>query len=400
MNPVSQLRLGDWLHEIIRGVVSRPARVALTIAGTVMGTATLVAVLGLTASAQGQVSDRFSPLRATQVDVKPLDATFGDGGFPRDAETRVAQIRGVQAVGLAWEVPAANWDSVSALPPGSGGTAPTGIGLHAVSPGMLKASRAQLSAGRTFDDWCVKTSCRAAVLGKVAAQRLGIGTPRPGQAVFIAGVPFTVLGVVDDVKRNPELLGSVMVPTATARDMWGEQNLQPWMTIDTAVGAADVAGRQVPIALRAAKPAAYELALPPDPRSLQASVGNDIGGLFLALTGITLLVGAFGIANLTTVAVLQRVAEIGLRRALGARPIHIAAQFVGESSVLGLVGGLIGTPLGVFTVLAVCWARDWTALLPPWLMATPLLGLAVGLLAGLQPAARAARIEPATALQR
>src|SRR5699024_6340231 len=129
-------------------------------------------------------------------------------------------------------------------------------------------------------------------------------------------------------------------------------------------------------------------------------VGADLSALFVGLAGITVIVGAFSIANLTTVSVMERIPEIGLRRALGARPIHIGLQFVGESGLLGLIGGLIGTPLGIFVVLAVCVVREWTALLPPWLLATPALGLAVGVVAGIYPAWRAARVEPVAALQR
>lgn len=172
------------------------------------------------------------------------------------------------------------------------------------------------------------------------------------------------------------------------------------MTLDVRVGAASVVGQQVPYALRPEAMDSLKVSTPPDPRQLQERVGGDLGALFLGLAGITLLVGAFGIANSTTVSVMERVPEVGLRRALGARPVHIAAQFVGESSVLGLIGGLIGTPVGIGVVVAVCAIRQWTAVMPSWLLVTPLVGLFTGLIAGIYPAMRAARVEPVTALQR
>jgi putative ABC transport system permease protein len=108
-----------------------------------------------------------------------------------------------------------------------------------------------------------------------------------------------------------------------------------------------------------------------------------------------------GIANTTLVAVLERVSEIGLRRALGARPVHIAAQFLAESTALGLFGGLIGASVGVLAVLAVTIYHHWTALLDPRLvLAAPLAGALIGLLAGLYPALRAGTVEPADALRR
>ncbi|MFD0630372.1 ABC transporter permease [Catenulispora yoronensis] len=113
------------------------------------------------------------------------------------------------------------------------------------------------------------------------------------------------------------------------------------------------------------------------------------------------MIGAVGIANTTLVAVLERTGEIGLRRSLGARPRHIAGQFLAESTVLGTLGGLIGTSVGVGLVVGVAVSRDWTAVLQPWaVLPAPLIGSVVGLLAGLYPALRAAWIEPVEALRR
>jgi putative ABC transport system permease protein len=111
--------------------------------------------------------------------------------------------------------------------------------------------------------------------------------------------------------------------------------------------------------------------------------------------------GAFAIANTTLIGVLERTGEIGLRRALGGRRRHIASQFLAESTGLGLLGGLIGTSVGVLVVIVVALVRQWSAILEPWaVLPAPLVGAAVGLLAGLYPALRAAWIEPLEALRR
>jgi ABC-type antimicrobial peptide transport system permease subunit len=129
-------------------------------------------------------------------------------------------------------------------------------------------------------------------------------------------------------------------------------------------------------------------------------VQNDLNSLFLLLGGVSLLVGAIGIANVTLVSVLERVGEIGLRRSLGAARRHIAAQFLLESSTLGLIGGIVGASLGTLVIVAVAASRTWTPVLEGWVpLGAPLLGGVVGLLSGLYPALRAAALEPVEALR-
>lgn len=105
---------------------------------------------------------------------------------------------------------------------------------------------------------------------------------------------------------------------------------------------------------------------------------TQLSGLCLVLAAVCLVVGTIGIANATVVAVLERTGEIGLRRAMGALPRHIAAQFLIEAAVLGAVGGLTGTSIGVVAVVITCAVVEWTAVISPLLIVTgPLIGLAV-----------------------
>ena len=139
---------------------------------------------------------------------------------------------------------------------------------------------------------------------------------------------------------------------------------------------------------------------PPPPGQLRRDVAADVNALFLVLGGIALLIGGLGIANVTLLSVLERIPEIGLRRALGATRVHIAGQFLVESVFVGFLGGLIGTSLGVIVTVVVSAVRDWTPILDLQLaVGAPLAGALIGLLAGGYPAWRAATIEPITALR-
>jgi len=194
----------------------------------------------------------------------------------------------------------------------------------------------------------------------------------------------------------------VTVPASTALRLWSAPTqAQAQMLIHTTLGAAKVVAEQAPVAIRPDNPTLLKSAAAPSAAQLQHNVSTSLNSLFLTLAGIALIVGAIGIANTTLVAVLERAGEIGLRRALGARPRHIGIQFLAESTALGLFGGLIGASLGVLTILGVTLYRHWTALLDPRIVvAAPLAGAAVGLLAGLYPALRASLLEPADALRR
>ena len=219
--------------------------------------------------------------------------------------------------------------------------------------------------------------------------------------MFIGDVGYTVIGIIDTVARNDGLLTAVIVParTATAEIATTDQTTYS-VLIDVDAGAADLIGHQAPNALRPDTPDRLNVLIPPDPRQLRQQIESNITTLLYGLAALALLVGMIGIANTTLVAVLERRSEIGVRRARGARRRHIAAQFLTESAILGTIGGIIGSSLGVITVVIISGTRGWTTTLEPmYILPAPAIGLLAGLLAGIQPAWRASRTTPASALR-
>jgi putative ABC transport system permease protein len=407
----------DLLAEAFAGVLQRPGRSVLTMLGTVLGIGAFVAILGLTATAGGQIDKRFSLLSATEITVQDVGSGQGGGqsaaqsgtaatdpiSFPADADSRIGALNGVVAAGVYWPLPLRQ-PTVSAAPglAAAGSGDGSGLTLYGASPGALAATDPVYSQGRGFDAFHAGRRERVAVLGSAAAARLGISRLDAEPAVFINGTPYTVVGIISDLRRLPELLLSVIIPDTTALTAYGQPTDQRAdMLIETRLGAAQLIAGQAPLALRPDAPQMFKITAPPDPTTLRDGVAGDFNALFLLLAGITLIIGAVGIANTTLVAVLERTAEIGLRRALGARPRHIAAQFLTESAALGTLGGLVGTGIGTALVVGTAIARQWTAVLQPWaVLPAPLIGTLVGLLAGLYPALRAAYIEPVEALRR
>jgi len=256
-----------------------------------------------------------------------------------------------------------------------------------------------LASGRFIDGGHSARAERVAILGPDAARRLGIAGVERLPAIYVGDELYLVIGVLRDVVRKPELLGSVIIPEGTARrhfSLFG-----PGMVVvETKIGAASLIALQARAALRPDDPRTLRVQLPQEPRRVRDDVQTDLNMMFLLLGGLSLVVGALGIANITLVGVMERTAEIGLRRAIGATRRHIASQFLIESASMGVVGGLLGSSVGVLIVVGVSAYQVWTPVLDPLApLLAPAVGGVIGLLSGVYPASRAAALEPAEAFR-
>jgi len=405
----------DATAEAVAGIVQRPGRAALTMLGTVLGVGAFVAVLGLTATGAGQISRQFTVLEDTTVTVEdngpansvaPPD-TNPPIGFPADADAVAGRINGVTVAGVWWPVPLPQGTDFTGSLALSAAAAQT-INMLAASPGAVRAMGLSMVAGSPLTSYENDTRQRVAMIDTTTATELGISASRLGShpAVFVDGIAYTVTGIYSSAQRVVTDESAVLIPEDTALADFG--NPQPGignqdeaqLVVATRIGAAQAVARQIAAAELPTDPARLVVTSPPNPQNLQSEVSGDLAGLFLVLALISLLIGAVGIANTTLVAVLERTEEIGLRRAVGARPRHIAAQFLAESTALGTLGGLIGTCIGVGTVVIFAAVKDWTAVLnPAYTLPAPLIGSVVGFLAGAYPALRAARTSPLAALR-
>jgi ABC-type antimicrobial peptide transport system permease subunit len=391
----------DLAHESVSGLFSRPGRTALTVLGTVVGLAALVATLGLSRTAGNRIVGRFDELAATEIVVssRPAPRDGVSHAIPWDAETRLRRLNGVVAAGTLSVVNVGQRLISSSPISDPAQRTDFRFAVMAASPGLFDAVRAELSQGRVFDEGFSARREPVAVIGSSAAERLGIADLSRLPAIRIGDDVFLVAGILDRVSRQHDLLGAVVIPEGTARALYRLRS-PDLVVVETRVGAADLITEQIPPALRPDNLDALKIVSPPDQRRFRDAVAGDLNILFLVLGGVSLLVGAIGIANVTLVSVMERVGEIGLRRALGATRSHIAAQFLVESTAMGLVGGIMGASVGILVVVGVAAYQQWTPVLDAQIpLLSPVAGAIVGLLAGLYPALRGAGLEPVEALR-
>lgn len=393
----------DIASEAFSALGSKVLRTALTVSGAAVGTAALVAALGLTSSARAAVSQSFNRLAATQLVIGDTTPSVSPPAFNSSTGQTLRRLPGVTGAGVLWQMNV----HLSLLSPWINGSISaiqlSSVNVLAASPGVFRAVGAHFVSGNGYGVFDQRRNEPVAVVGANAASTLGLSPQNlgSGQSVILDGVPFTIVGIFNGAGGEPEMLSSVIIPSNTGSAFWGPPISGAQVDITVKPGAAQVVANEVPLALMPADPTRLSVLTNVAPLAIQGTINNDLGGLFGIIGVVATAVAVIGIASTMLVSVIERTYEIGLRRALGARKSHIACQFVLESTIIGLLGGLLGTMLGIIIVAVLANANHWLAVIEPSLiLPDPLIGGLTGLVAGIYPALRAASKSPVEALRR
>jgi putative ABC transport system permease protein len=376
------------------GLRSRPLRVVLSALGIAIGIAAMVAVVGTSTSSRAQLNRLLGSLGTNLLTVAPGTTLFGEMATLPDRSVlmigRIPSVESVTAIGLLPNAKVYRNDRVPAVQSG-------GIGAYAVRTDVLDTLRASMRRGI----WLNAATARypAVVLGSLTAERLGIGALHGNLQIWLGGRWFTVIGILNPVPLAAELdLGALIGWQAARRYLHFNGDIT---TIYTRTDPAAVEATRDLLARTAnpARPNEVDVSRPSDALAAQAAANETFTALLLGLGAVALLVGGIGVANTMVISVLERRAEIGLRRSLGATREHIRTQFLGESLLLSALGGGAGILLGAAVTAVYATAQGWPTEIPGWAVAGALAAAVVlGGVAGLYPASRAARVSPTEAL--
>lgn len=391
----SRLQFRDLLRTAWLGVSSRPQRTALASLGVALGIASLTALTGVAASNQAQLLAELDRMGANLAIVAPAHGPDNNlVPLPENAPAMVRRVDGVADVGVFETAPEGVYVYRTDLVPD---TETNGIQIAVARPDVFHAIEAELAAGRWFDD--ASRGLPVTVLGRTAADRLGI--TQAGDRVWIGGQWYGVIGILETAG-----LATAIDTAAILGDQWVRNTFQ-----ENAIGDISAMyvraepgriGEIIDTLAAAASPGSPFVTVNAltDLAAARTTADDSLSTLGIALAGIALLVGAVGIANTMVVTVLERRGEIGLRRSLGARPMHISIQFLTEAAALALIGGIAGLLLGVGAATASALVRDQPIVIPSeTAIASPGVAVIVGAVAGLYPALRAARLSPTLALR-
>jgi putative ABC transport system permease protein len=393
-----RIRPADLARLSAVGMRSRKLRAALSALGIAIGVAAVGAVLGLSSSSAAGLNDEIAALGTNLLTVANGQTASGDTAeLPLAAPAMISRIGPVTAVDDTGRV--SNFNAYrSPLIPSINSNA---LSVQAASLTLPATVGTMVAQGRFLN--AATAGEPVAVLGAVAARRMGIDRVYAGERIWVVGQAgsqwFYLAGILRPALLAPEIDSAVLIGYQAANRYLGFDGHPSQIYLRAGTDQVNEVHDLLAATANPENPGQVTVSQPSDALVAQAEAKGALNSLFLGLGAVSLLVGAIGVGNVMLIGVLERRSEIGLRRALGATKGHIRIQFLTEAMLLALLGGAVGVGLGAAATAIYAHTQHWITVFPALAWAGGLASaLVIGGLAGLLPAIRAARMSPTQAL--
>jgi putative ABC transport system permease protein len=398
------MKITDLLHLALSRLGTGKMRTALTMLGVIIGVASVVALVSVAQGATAGISTRLQSLGTNLLTVSPgftrTGATRGAAGSATtltvaDA-TALSTLSGVQAI-----APELTTNKLVLY-----GTQNETTRLIGTTPGYTTVFAYDMWAGAFLNQASIDNNLRVAVIGATTADNLGLTETSIGQTIYVAGLPFELIGITQPKGGSTSADDQVIIPLSTAHELFVGSNSVSAIGISAvSQDQIDTVSAEVTATLEQRHGITngtddFTIANQAQLLGTVSSVSDVLTLLLAGIASISLLVGGIGIMNIMLVSVRERTREIGIRKAIGARGRDILSQFLVEALALSLAGGLIGIAVGVAASFVIGIYGGWGFIFNPLTVVVAVgFSLIVGVIFGVWPASQAARLDPVVALR-
>jgi putative ABC transport system permease protein len=395
--PIGRARLParELFGVAFQGLRTRKLRAALSALGIAIGIGAMVAVVGVSSSAQANLIAEIDSLGTNLLTVSPGTDFLGNSAVLAPSSVpMIKHMLHVESDAPIYQLSNANVYRTPFVPAEQTG----GIGVDAASENLPTVVGTTLASGHFLGT--VAQHFPEVVLGAQAAATLQITQASGHVMLYIGNQWFVVVGILNPVKLDSSLDSVAFISLPMAERTFQALPEPSEIYVRSTQNDVTPVANLLPATANPQDPSGVSVDRPSDVLEARAAAKGQFTTLLLGLGAVALLVGAIGIANIMVISVLERRGEIGLRRALGATRGHISLQFLTESALLAAIGGIFGLLIGAGATEIYSAAKHEPFVVPLYaLIASPTAGFIIGALAGLYPAAKAARLSPTEALR-
>lgn len=395
----------------MRAIAANKLRSFLTMLGIIIGVASVIAMMAIGQGSKKSIQANIAEMGSNMIMIRP-GQDKGPGGAQQEAsDMQILKLKDYEALKEQAKYLSAISPSVNSSGQFINGNNNTPSTIYGISPDYMQIRQQKVKDGEMFTDEEVRSSAKVCVIGKTVADNLFTNGEDPvGKVIRFNKIPFRVVGVLESKGYNSFGMDQddvVLAPyTTVMKRILSVTYLQGINASAVTEDMTDLAIEDITSILRenhklkASDEDNFTIRSQQEMAEMMNSTSDTMTVLLLVVACISLVVGGIGIMNIMYVSVTERTKEIGLRMSVGARGIDILNQFLIESVLLSVTGGLIGVIVGIGAAVGINVFAHWPIQIQPW---SVLLSFAVcsatGIFFGWYPAKKAASLDPIEAIR-